>query len=87
MCRTENPDNLVRSQEVPLNLKPMKIYIRKIGGSSLTPAKIIELLIKTNSIEITEDVTNLHGLVDENFIQDLRNIADELEEQNKKLKP
>ena len=65
----------------------MKIYIRRIGGSTHGPAKIIELLVKTNSTEITEDVTNLHGLVNEDLIQDLRNIADELEEQNKRLNP
>ena len=62
----------------------MDIKIRHIGyfkGAS----SIIELIINNNGAEIIADVTNLSSQVDENLIQSLREIADELEEQNNKL--
>ena len=61
----------------------MEIIIKHYGSSRANPSKIIELTFKAHSAEITADVTNLKGLVDVNLIQDLRQIADELEEQNR----
>ncbi len=60
----------------------MEVTIKHFGKSFNKPAKIIELTIQTNSTSITEDVTNLNSWVDENLIQNLRQIASELEEQN-----
>lgn len=48
--------------------------------------KLVELIVSGFSATLTEDITNLKGEVDENFIQNLRSIADELEEHNQKLK-
>jgi len=62
----------------------MEIKSRHIGGIKNT---IIEITVTDwggNSF-ITENVTNLHGKVDINFIMALRTIADELEEQNSKI--
>jgi hypothetical protein len=63
----------------------MEIYTRHIGKSLGSSSKIIQLICRANGAEITTDVTNLKGYVDKNLIANLRNIADELEEQNEKL--
>lgn len=63
----------------------MNISIRRIGGSSYASAKIIEMNIESNGTKIVEDITNLHGYVGETLIESLREIADELEEQNNRL--
>lgn len=64
----------------------MDIKARHIGSGD---SKIIELTVTdwSGNSSITEDVTNLHGFVDEDFIRSLREIADDLEEQNKHLSP
>jgi hypothetical protein len=60
----------------------MEILIKHYGNSRTTPSKIIELTCKSHNTQFTVDVTDLNGLVDSNLIENLRQIADELEEQN-----
>ncbi len=60
----------------------MNIEIKHYGRSRNSASTIIELKVETASATIVVDVTNTKGLVDVDLIQDLRNIADELEEQN-----
>lgn len=62
----------------------MEIKSRHIIGIKNT---IIELTVTdwSGNSSITEDVTNIKGEVDVDFIMALRNIADELEEQNNKI--
>lgn len=62
----------------------MDIKSSHIGGIKNT---IIEITVSdwSGNSSITEDVTNLQGEVDVNFIMALRTIADELEEQNNKI--
>ena len=64
----------------------MELETKHIGAYGGNPSKIIELTIKGLDGTITQDVTDLNGKVDEDLIQSLRYIADELEEQNNKLK-
>ena len=61
----------------------MELSLKHLGSHGGSPAVVIELTINGHSASITEDVTNLKGQVDESFISNLREIADELEEQNK----
>ena len=63
----------------------MKFTTRHIGGYNGSSSKIIELTVEGWGSAITEDITNSKGYVDEELISQLRNIADELEEQNQKL--
>jgi hypothetical protein len=63
----------------------MELTLRHIGGFGHRPSPIIELTVRCNGAEIVSDVTNLSGEVDKNLIHSLRNIADELEEQNLKV--
>jgi hypothetical protein len=60
----------------------MELSIKHYGNSRITPSKIIQLTIKGSNCELTEDVTNLNGKVDKDLIDNLRQIADELEYQN-----
>jgi len=55
-----------------------------IGGNA---ANIIELTVTDwgGNSSITETITDLNGRIDENFIMELRQLADELEEQNQKI--
>lgn len=62
----------------------MNFKTRHIGTYGDNPAKIIELTVDGSYTEITEDITDLNGYVDENLIMELRKIADELEEHNLK---
>lgn len=64
----------------------MEILIKHYGNSRTAPSKIIELTCKDYDTQFTVDVTNLKGLVDVNLIQNLRQVADELEEQNRLAK-
>ena len=41
------------------------------------------MIIKSDNTTITEDITDRNSKVDENLIMTLRDIANELEEQNK----
>lgn len=61
----------------------MKITIKRFGGSGITPATIIELTFKDGNTQFTSDVTDLNKKVDPCLIANLREIADELEEQNR----
>ena len=60
----------------------MEILIKHYGKSTHAASKIIELKIISNDTTITEDITNIHGGVNVSLIETLRQIADELEEQN-----
>ena len=60
----------------------MELTTKHIGAYVGSPAKIIELTVSNGNANITEDVTDLNHNVDENFILALRELADELEEQN-----
>ena len=63
----------------------MKISIKHIGSIGGGPAQAIEMTVEDSSGIITSDITGLSGMVDVNFIINLRDIADELETQNKLL--
>ncbi len=63
----------------------MELSLKHYGNSRTTPSTIIELIVEINGNTLVEDVTNLKGHVNASLIQDLRNIADELEEQNRLL--
>ncbi len=60
----------------------MELTTKHFGAYAGNPAKIIELTVSNGDATITEDVTDLNNKVDENFIMALRELADELEEQN-----
>lgn len=63
----------------------MKIKLRHIGGHGPFPSAMIELIIVAGSATISEDITNRDSKVDTQLIDDLREIADELENQNYKV--
>ena len=58
----------------------MEISIKHVGK------RIVTLQIQTQSVVIEEDIADLNGKVDEQFIQDLENVTNELKEHNKELK-
>ena len=60
----------------------MKLEIRHIDKYYGKPSTIIELTVSSNGTSITENVSSLNGRVNEDLILSLRQIADELEEQN-----
>lgn len=61
----------------------MKFETKHIGSAGGRPASIIELTVKGDNIFFTEDVLNFKtNKVDEDFIMDLRQLADELQEHN-----
>ena len=61
----------------------MEFETKHIGSASGRPASIIELTVKGTNIFFTEDVTEFKtNKVDENFIMELRQLADELQEHN-----
>jgi Ni2+-binding GTPase involved in maturation of urease and hydrogenase len=62
----------------------MDIKTRHIGSGKTA---LIEITVTdwSGNSSITEDVTDLNGKVDEKFIMALRQIANELEEQNNKI--
>jgi len=64
----------------------MEFKIKHIGAYGGFPAEIIELTIESLNSTITEDITDLNSKVDEDFIFELRQLADELEEHNEQLK-
>ncbi|MEO6707200.1 MAG: hypothetical protein ABIN04_15280 [Ginsengibacter sp.] len=57
----------------------MNLSLRKVGGN---PAIILELTVENYGTSITVDVSNLDRMVDTSLIENLRSIADELEEHN-----
>ena len=66
----------------------MKIDYRRIGTSRSGESEAIEVTVRgeQGDAEVTEDVTGLCGKVSEEFINDLRETADVLEEQNRLVK-
>lgn len=64
----------------------MDLILKQYGSSRTKPASIISLTCKVYYAELTVEITNMRGFVDENLIQNLRDIADELEEHNNKKK-
>ena len=58
----------------------MKITSRFIGST------IIEVTVSTNETSLTEDVCDLNGLVEQDFIDILKELVEDLELHNKKLK-
>ena len=58
----------------------MDIILRPIGNT------IIELQIISNNTTIIEDITNLNGYVDDDFIDSLCQIIDLCKEHNIKVK-
>ena len=60
--------------------KIMKLEIRHVGDT------IIEMTVKTNELEYTEDVTDNNGKVDEDLIDSLREILEALEIKNENIK-
>jgi len=61
----------------------MQIRLNYIGGDGVSPASIIELIIETGTVKINEDITDLNGKVDIDFINNLQNIANDLLDQNR----
>lgn len=57
----------------------MKIDLNFIGEN------IIEMRCENNTSSITEELTNLFGIVDEEFILNLKDIIDSLEQHNEKI--
>lgn len=60
------------------------ISIRHIGGD---PASIIEMTITDGDTTIVTDVTDVRSMVAQDLIDNLREIAEELEAHNEKFKP
>ena len=63
----------------------MELSIKYYGSSNGSASKIIEMTIISRNTTIIEDVTSLYGHVDIDLIISLREIADELENQNRLL--
>lgn len=64
----------------------MDISLKHYGKLNGKPSKVIDITITANDMYYRCDITNLDGFVDDNFISNLRNIADELEAQNNLVK-
>ena len=60
----------------------MEISTKHYGRNGNAASKIIEVQIKSYGTTLSEDVTNINGVIDTSFIESLRQIADELEGQN-----
>ena len=58
----------------------MEITARYIGKT------IVEVSVSTSETSLTVDVCDLNGLVDPEFINDLKELAEELELHNEQLK-
>lgn len=64
----------------------MNFETKHIGSAGGRPATIIELTINSADYSATESITDFKtNKVDENFIMELRQLADELQEHNDKL--
>jgi hypothetical protein len=61
----------------------MELSIRHIGHSPVKASNIIELTVVSDNTTLVETVTDLKGNADENLIMALREIADDLESQNR----
>lgn len=60
----------------------MEITTKHYGGKRYGASSIIELTFKDSDLEYTTNVVDLNGKVDVKLIENLRDIANELEEQN-----
>lgn len=60
----------------------MTFETRHFGAYGGNPSKIIELTVSDGKATITADVTDLNHKVDEDFIRELYELADELQEHN-----
>lgn len=60
----------------------MEITLKHFGRSGYNPSSIIELTISHQNTTLTVGVTNRKGKVDEQLIDNLREVVNELEEQN-----
>ena len=63
----------------------MEVDIREYGRRINGDAFVIELTMKECGKIITVDAANLHGHVDEDFIQSLKDVVETLEEQNRMI--
>jgi len=63
----------------------MEITLKHYGNGANSPSNIIEMIIKSKDTIIEEDITNRDSFVDDSLIMALRDIADELEENNRLL--
>ena len=63
----------------------MELSLKHYGNGGGRPSNIIELKITGDNAMIEEDITDRNSKVDENLIVVLRDIANELEEQNRLL--
>ena len=65
-----------------INIDLRQYGLRKSGSYTL-----IDVVVEVDGIEVaSEDITNLDGSVDEEIINQLKNIVDVLEAQNKAIK-
>jgi len=62
----------------------MKLEIRHVGRVG-NASQFIEMTVKTDELEYTEDITDSKGKVDENLIDSLREILEALQLQNERL--
>lgn len=60
----------------------MKISLKYYGGSRDTRSSLIEMIVESSGTTIIADITNLDGSIDEEFISNLREIADDFSAQN-----
>jgi len=63
----------------------MEFKTKHIGHTGHFASSIIEVTVSIDGAEITEEVTNLYSKIEPDFITALRELADELEEQNNKI--
>ena len=63
----------------------MDFETRHLGSYGGRPARVIELTITDGNTTVVTNVTDLNEKVDENLIQRFRDLADEFEEQNRKV--
>lgn len=64
----------------------MELKLNHIGSFGGNPSTIIELTVTDGNASIMSEITGLNSTVDECFIDNLREIANTLEEQNRMLK-
>jgi len=65
----------------------MNLSLKHYGSTNGSPSKIIEMTVDYYGNKIVADITDLKGRVDEALIIRLRDIADDLEQQNELLSP
>lgn len=63
----------------------MEINLKHYGVDKYFSSNIIELKVSYNGNTLVSSVTNLDGMVDEDLIFNLRDIANDLEIQNRRV--